>query len=96
MVASDITRLVSDGANYFDRATDWSWRGGHYILDTYCTRNQFYLRLKATKFHLQRDGSLRRNLAAKCQMPPSNFAMPRPSDSIANCKGASGTYDAAR
>ena len=82
MVVGDVRELVADSTKYFQRSTSSSEEGGLFILDTHCTLNKLHLRLKATKFHLGMDANLRQYFAAKCQMPPSKFAMPRQSDSI--------------
>ena len=82
MITEDVRKLVAGNTNYFQRSTDSQEHSALLILDTHCTRDKFLLRLKATKFHLDRDGNLRQYFAAECQMPPTNFAMPRQSDSI--------------
>lgn len=90
MITEDVRKLVADNTNYFHRSTDSQEHSALVILDTHCTRDKFLMRLKATKFHLDRSGNQRQYTASKCQMPPSNFAMPRESDSIQNRKGANG------
>ena len=82
MITDDVRALVADNTNFFHRSTDSSQQGGLLTLDTYCTRNKIYMRLKATQFYLDGYGNLRRYLASEYQMPPSNLAMPRQSDSI--------------
>ena len=56
MVAEEIEELVSDSTDYFYRDTYAGENEGYQILDTHCTRRQLYLRKRAYRWHILKNG----------------------------------------